>query len=481
LQRLLATKPGETVESVWNSLPQASRHKADAHINRIVALREDSDARWYDAAEEAIEAYPDDIQLKSLWAESIIDRTLRNDPGAVGLAGSTVPTQAQLVEAANVLVASWKATLSKETPPIPALGHNAALAKSLIGDIAAASKILDAVVASGYNPEATKELRVSLYRKEKRLDEAIAVADTLVDNPRSRVIRADLRAERLPSEARTILAGRTSFTDERDIVGAALTIIETYCEEKNFTDALTEAERLKLVLPNHPQGPLAVYRVKRQSGDPGADAALDDAVNLVTPQTDFPTRFLVCEALGSAGKYDTIVNLLEPHTSRRIDSPALRTLLAAAVNADRRATLNSILNELPPEITANSFYRKARIALAVRIGDIAEAERQIREFLDANPKDLEMQLQLMMALLRRNKKKALTKEAARPATDFTGPPELFIRLAQVKNDFGDGKEAYALAYKVLLGNPSNQAVNLGTPAYFSAAKSQRVLTFRLRR
>jgi hypothetical protein len=77
------------------------------------------------------------------------------------------------------------------------------------------------------------------------------------------------------------------------------------------------------------------YRVKRQSGDPGADGALDDAVNLVTPQTDFPTRFLVCEALGSAGRYDTIVNLLEPHTSRRIDSPSLRTLLAAAVNAGR--------------------------------------------------------------------------------------------------------------------------------------------------
>jgi hypothetical protein len=32
--------------------------------------------------------------------------------------------------------------------------------------------------------------------------------------------------------------------------------------------------------------------VKYQIGDAGADAALDDAVKLVTPQTDFPTRFL---------------------------------------------------------------------------------------------------------------------------------------------------------------------------------------------
>jgi tetratricopeptide (TPR) repeat protein len=471
LQRLLATGPRETVESVWNSLPEASRDKPDAHVNRIVALREDKDARWHDAADEAIQLYPDDSWLKSLWAESIIDRTLRNDPGAVGLATSTVPTQAQLVEAANVLVTSWEATLNKETPPVPALGHNAALAKSLIGDIAAASKILDAVIASGYNPEATKELRVSLFRKEKRFDQAIAVADTLVDSPRSRIIRADVRAERSPSEARTILADRNSFTDERDIVGAALTVIETYCEEKNFTDALTEAERLKAVLPNHPQGPLAVYRVKQQSGDPGADAALDDAVKLVTPQTDFPTRFLVCEALSSAGRADTIVNLLESYTSRRIDSPALRTLVAAATNAHRRANPNPLLHELPPEIAAISFYRKVRIALALRIGDMAEAEKQIREFLDAHPHDLEMQLRLMTALFRQNKKRALAEETAKPAADFTGPPELLITLAQFKSNFGDVKEAHALAYKVLLGNSSNQAVNLGYAALFLLEKS----------
>jgi hypothetical protein len=280
-----------------------------------------------------------------------------------------------------------------------------------------------------------------------------------------------LRAERSPSEARTILAERGSFTDTRDIVAAALTVIETYCEEKNFTDALTEAERLKGALPNHPQGPLAIYLVKHQSRDPSADAALDDAVKLVTLQTDFPTRFLVCEALSSAGKADTIVNLLELHTSKRIDSPALRTLVAAAVNADRRATLNSILNELPPEIAANSFYRKAKIALALRIGDMAEAERQIRGFLDAHPKDLEMQLRLMTALFRQNKKKALAEETAKPAADFVGPPELFITLAQLKNEFGDGKEARSLAYKLLLGNQSNQAVNLGYVGVFLPGKT----------
>jgi tetratricopeptide (TPR) repeat protein len=471
LQRLLAVGPGETVESVWNSLPPASRQNANAHVNRIVALREENDAHWYDAAEEGVKAYPEEQRLESLWAESIIDRMLRRDPSAVGLATASVPTQAQLIEAADVLVATWEATLSKETPPIPALGHNAALAKSLVGDTAAASKILDAVVATGYDSEETKQLRVSLYRRNRRFDEAIAVADTLADSPRSRIIRADLRAERSPSEARAILADRASFSDDRDIVAAALTVIDTYCEEKNFGDALAEAERLKQVLPHHPQGSLAVYRVKQQSGDVEANAALDDAVKLVTPQTDFPTRFLVCEALGSAGKHDAIVNLLEPYTSRRIDSPALRSLVAAAANADQRATLDSIVKQLPPEIAAKTFYRKARIALAVRTGDIAEAETQMRGLLAAHPEDIEMQLWLMTALFRQNKQKALAQEAAKPATDFTGGPELFIQLAQFKNEFGDWKEAHALAYKLLLGHPSNLAVNLGYLGVFLRDKA----------
>jgi tetratricopeptide (TPR) repeat protein len=465
-QRLLAIGPSETVDGVWNSLPGPSRHTAAANINRIVALREQNDAHWCDAAEEAIEVHPNDAQLKALWAESILDRTLRDDPGAVGRATAIGPTQAQLAEAADVLVAGWQATLNQETPPMPSLGHNAALAKTLVGEIDAAIKIVDAVVATGYDTEEFKELRISLYRRTKRSDEGIAVADTLTDSPYSRIVRADLRLDRSPSEARTILADRASFTDEREIVAAALIVIDTYCKERNFADALAEAERLKLVLPDHPQGRLSVYHVKRQSGDVEADAALDAAVKLVTPETDFPTRFFVCDALSTAGKDDSVLNLLESHASRYLDSPALRMLVAAAANADRRVTLNSILTELPPEVAAGRFYRKAKIALALRIGELADAERQIRQFLEVYPKDLEMQLRLMTVLFNQNQKKALAEEAAKPANEFSGAPELFIRLAQIKNEFGDSKEAYNLAYKLLLSNPSNQTVNLGYVGMF---------------
>ena len=319
MQRLLALAPGESVEGVWASLADAARQKPESYVNRIVSLREAQDSTWHAVAQEALRINPADDRLRTLEAESVLDRTLSADPGAVGLATSTVPTQSELISAAATLEASWKSTLGRETPPQPAFGHNAALAKAILGDVGGAAAILDAVIATGRATEETKQLRISLYRKSGLVDDAIRVADTLVDSPLSRIVRADLRADKNPFEARKILAERGAFKEEREIVGAALTVIGTYCDERNFDDAMLEAEELKRALPKHPQGPLSVYRVKHQSGEDGANAALTEAVALVNAETDFPTRYLVCEALASADRYDDIVDLLSDFTSRRFE------------------------------------------------------------------------------------------------------------------------------------------------------------------
>src|SRR2546430_8284179 len=50
---------------------------------------------------------------------------------------------------------------------------------------------------------------------------------------------------------------------------------------------------------------------------------------------------------------------------------------------------------------------------------------------------------LFRSLYRQNKKEELAREAAKSAAGFAGPPELFIRLAQFKNEFGNWREAYA--------------------------------------
>src|SRR5258705_3035343 len=75
-------------------------------------------------------------------------------------------------------------------------------------------------------------------------------------------------------------------------------------------------------------------------------------------------------------------------------------------------------------------------------------------------------MQLLLTLYRQGKIKELRTEAARPAAQFKGAPEDFIKLAQFMDDFADWREAHALGYKILLENPTNQTVAMGYVGLF---------------
>jgi hypothetical protein len=63
-------------------------------------------------------------------------------------------------------------------------------------------------------------------------------------------------------------------------------------------------------------------------------------------------------------------------------------------------------------------------------------------------------------LVRQEKMTDLRAEAARAATDFDGPPEDFLFLAQIKVAFGDWRDAHDLAYRTWLTNQGNPTVNV---------------------
>jgi hypothetical protein len=330
----------------------------------------------------------------------------------------------------------------------------------LLGQTKRAGELLDAAMASGFDTDQTRHNRIMLYRRNGQIDEARGMADTLPDLPLNRIIRADLRTESDPATAREILSNRDSFTQTSDIVAAALIVAEAYSQERKCAEALAEVDRFRKKLPDHPQGPLGMFRIKSARGDADAPAALDDALKLVTDDTGFSTRFLVAEALGSVGRYDDVVELLENKTSTRVDTPALRGLMAAAINADRRTLARRLFGEIPASVAERSFFCKARVALELRTGNIQAAEGAIRGFLANNPGNLELHLQLLLTLYRQDKVKELRTEAARPATQFKGAPEDFMKLAQFKDDFAEWQEAHALGYRTLLENQTSQTVTM---------------------
>jgi hypothetical protein len=133
----------------------------------------------------------------------------------------------------------------------------------------------------------------------------------------------------------------------------------------------------------------------------------------------------VAQTLESAGKFNEVVHLLENRVTLVRDSPALRLLVSAAANADRRSTLDKILRALPKEVLEIPFYLRARAALALRLGNIADAEGYVRSYLRIRPRSLEVQLQLLHILARQEKAGDLRVEVARPASNFDGAGEDF--------------------------------------------------------
>jgi tetratricopeptide (TPR) repeat protein len=459
LQRIQAHGPGETIDDAWAVLAEKLRGHPDLIAHRVATLRQDGEARWHDLTAAAFQLHPDHAGIRLLHIDDVIDRV--TDSGAVGVRRPNVPDESDVRQTAQELGRLWQSSLGHETPPQPIFAHNAAMLWTILGDLDTAEKLIEELYAKDLEREETRRLAVILYRRRGKEEQAIRVADALQDIPQNRILQADLRSRSAPAEARERLSERYAFDNETDIIAAVLIVCDSYIAERDYAGAEKEIARFSGILRDHPQVALARYRLGRARGQSDASKNLDEAVRQVGAGTDFPTRFFVSEALSEAGRFNEVVTLLSDVTATSYDSPALRTLVAACVNSDRRSGLSRLLAEIPAEVLARPFYRTARIALAIRAGDIREAVRHIRDYLRVRPRDLQLQLQLMQGLFRLNDLGELRNEVARPASEFDGSPAEVIALAQFKNDFGEAAEARALAYAVLLAHPHDPMVSMG--------------------
>jgi tetratricopeptide (TPR) repeat protein len=460
LQRVQALGAGESIESVWSSLPPPLRENERLITYRVLVLRERHDPQWRFLLEAVYAKHPSNRQLRVMHAEAILDSVLSGDRAVLGAPAAHPASEGDLREAIGIFTNAWNDSLNQETPPDWSAAHNGALGYLMLGDQDAAETLLDAALDRGLEIEETKRMRVSLFVRKEQIAQAIALADTLSDNPHNRIYRADVRVKSDPSVARALLGSREGYTERIDVIASAQIRIDSYLTEGNFNEAVAEAGRLRTAFPDDAQAYLSSYRAHAARGDPDAVSFLEEAKRRIDDATDFVSRFLIAAGFARAGRFDDAVDLLADHVSPSRDSPALHELIAAAANADRRAVLKRTLEALPGQLLDRPFYRKAQAALAIRSGDLNQAERAVRSFLAAQPRSLEMHLQLLRILARREKLAELSKEVTRPASEFDGPPEDLISLAQFKEVFGSWQEAHDLAYRTWLNNQNNAAVNI---------------------
>ncbi len=268
----------ENFENVWISLPATVVEKTAIRLCRILFLRDRQDAQWRSVLETAIQADADNRALLTLHAQDLLDRALAVDQSTLGAPASDSPNPAELARAALEFESLWVHSIGAELEPDWAAAHNGALAFSIIGDLKAAARLLDAALTRGTPVEESKRLRLSIFVRNGQHAEAITLSDSLESTPHNTLYRADLRVTSDPAAARQLLASRATYTEKRDIIAAAQIYIHSLLTEDKRGAAVVEANRLETVLPNEPLSAICLYIVHLAQGDPQAGAYLDEAV-----------------------------------------------------------------------------------------------------------------------------------------------------------------------------------------------------------
>jgi hypothetical protein len=117
---------------------------------------------------------------------------------------------------------------------------------------------------------------------------------------------------------------------------ADLLVVETYLEDGKEREALGNANKAILDYPDSAEPVRKLARVQRLVGIGDPNATLTRARDKISEASPFLERFLVAGDLEEAGRHDEAVELLAADVDRTHDSPALRLLVSAYINADRR-------------------------------------------------------------------------------------------------------------------------------------------------
>jgi tetratricopeptide (TPR) repeat protein len=466
-QRVQARAADESIDQVWKALDPAVRESREVLFMRLVALRNSNDEMWIGESEQAANRFPDDPALRRLRAEARLQTALKDDPSFVGAVSSQPADLEALQDAAKALEEAWQSEKRSEGVIDHTIGHNYALCLLALRRRADAAIICDEVLARADAPP-TKKMRVRLFLDDNETQRALELARTLPDEPETALILAELLVERDPAEARSLVAPARFEQQEAELrFAAAAVLFHSWSNSETWPEAKACVSDVTQQFPNDPFPHILEYELYAAQGQRElAREALIKGVGLLSHATHFQTRFQLARALEHEGLHDEAVKAMHGHAALTRDSPALRLLMAAAFNADRRGIFTSVLNSLASAVSELPYYVKLRMRFARRIGDYAAAQALAERYLSERPESLEMLIELASLLEERGDTQTIRERLDSLPPKLAGDPEEFMVLALLLAKYGFAERARDLAYTTWLANQRNSAVNVRYSALF---------------
>lgn len=450
-----AARFDSTIGEPLDLVPPGLRNSCAVLVGRVDTLRHrELMPAWWEAARQAVAAYPEDRHARQFAADAELDEILRQETVQRTHRLSSGDRD-RILKAITVLRGFWDAARTSEgivRPEDAALCSNLIVAYQLLDTIPAALELArQGLAACPDDMELVK--RAALAAIEADDDELVRdLLPRLPPGPDQTVLafryhaaRGDWETvaeisrsppEHIPDVERTLVAtaGRLAILKIEQPSDREVTI-------KAIANEVADDARASIVVADF---------ASMEGFASIADAAFESALNALATDSHFSARLMVAMHAVRRGDAGIVGDLLDGYVAEDHDHGALRTLARAFVNdGPIRARALRFFQRLAPEIRRLEFYVHAESLLHYNRGALKEAEACLRRAI-ALGADLTNYLTLFSTLRRLDRRAEIRPliEQLDHAT-LRGTPGQKMYFAQAMFAEGLQKTAIAYAYEVL--------------------------------
>lgn len=428
----------------------------------ILFFRRRRQPEWRKAAREAFSFFPDVDELKRAAAEADLDEIMESQWILLGQCPPVGFDTDILRTAIKHLESLWgKHKGIEKAIDDTSLPHNIAVAYRALGDHESAGKILDEVLEKTPDDidlireraaihlvldEEERALKLLQEKAGKDLEAAVMIAQQLV--------KID------PEAAREVLSDVSkSHVDEKHRLSASFIKIESYFKENKIDIVMDRANALAEAYPGKIEVLVFLAHCQNRCGDPAAEQTLTQAMELLNDAFSFYDRFIVAKELDRQQRYDKIVDVLDGWVDFTRDTPALRLLLPAMINSDRRRQVHNAVKKLPQDVAEKPFYLRIQSAVHMIRGDYVTAEKVLDHYIQMYPEDLSMRFKWIDVRMRRGDETDVRTFLEGNVEKLDGKPIDRIHLARCLNHFGFEERSLKLGYEVFLKNQEDPKIH----------------------
>ncbi len=370
----------------------------------ISFFRRRKQPEWRKAAREAFSLFPDVDELKRAAAEADLDEIMESRWILLGQCPPVGFDTDILRTAIKHLKSLWgKHKRIEEAFDDTSLPHNLSVAYRALGEHKSAGKILDEVLDRAPDDIDLIRERAAIHLVLDEEDKALKLLQEKAGkDPETAVMIAQQLVKIDPEAAREVLSDVSkSHVDEKHRLSASFIKIESYLKENKPDIVMDRSNALAEAYPGKIEVLVFLAYCQNRCGDSAAEQTLTQAMELLNDTFSFYDRFIVAKELDRQQRYDKIVDVLDGSVDFTRDTPALRLLLPAMINSDRRRQVHDAIKKLPQDIAEKPFYLRLQSAVHMIRGDYVTAEKVIDHYIQMYPDDLSMRFKWIDVRMRR--------------------------------------------------------------------------------